>query len=173
MSVLDSTIHARLIEDIDHVSELAGIPKRFIHESMAQYCPEEQVKWVSQFRQQQGSGYYGLCISGMASPAQQMMSITGAFVRNFVDARLISLQSLLEALKNGDPPNATVLLVPSFHRTGLTSYQINALWSFLEDRMLADLQTVVQVQSIAQIGSEYGKHFRAHLENHFHMSIVE
>lgn len=167
--MLDPVVHNRILEDLDHIAEMAGVPKRYIEGSMTEYCPPDQMEWVKGFKQHAKQGVFGLVLIGPKA-AQQMMAITGAFVRNYVDARVLALGPLLDVLKEGVPYDPTVLCVPSFQRDGMTPFQINLLWGLLEDRMLRDKQTIIGVQSIALLTKSHGSHFGQHLENHFTVS---
>lgn len=170
MSILDPKVHARLIEEIDDVARAAGIPRRYIETSMSDYCGTEEIEWVKGYHHHVSQGIYGLCYVGETDAAQRMMAMAGAFTRNHVFAQVVTMTALLDMLRDNDPPTASVLMIPSFHRpmkqNGITAYQQNLLWTLLEDRMIADKQTVISVQSIAQLAQDYGPHFRAHVESH-------
>lgn len=174
MSVLDPVLHARLIEEITEVARAAGIPRKYIEQSMSDWCTDAEVAWVRRYHHLVDEGVYGLCYVG-EPPIERMMAIAGAFTRNFVLAQLVPMGPLLELLRENEPPKASVLLVPSFHRPmkqgGVTAFQQNLLWTLLEARMIAQKQTVIHVQSIAQLGQDYGPHFRHHVENHFEIIV--
>lgn len=168
-SILDPVTHARLIAEIDEVAARAGIPARYIETSMTELCSEAEIDWVRRYPQLTRTGIFGLCYVG-ESPTQRMMSMAGAFTRNFVLARVATVNEVIEEAKEGRPPSASVLMIPTFHRSkqgGLTSFQLNTLWSILEQRMIDERQTVIAVQSIAQMKHDYGQHFADLVKNHY------
>jgi hypothetical protein len=171
LTILDPEQHRRLIAEIDEISRTAGIPRRFIESSMQGVCDDQEIDWVRGYRHHVEKGVYGYCFEGV-DHATKMMSMCGALVRNFIDARLMTLNTLIEMLRTNEPINCSALFVPSFHRTtkqgsGVTPFQINLLWQLLEERMLTERQTVVGVQSIAQMRQDYGQYFGDHLQAHF------
>lgn len=166
-SILDPDIHGRIIQDMQHIALDAGVPPRYIETSMVEFCTPEQIEWFTNYRSQLGQGSYGLCFVGSDSALPQIMSIVGAFTRNFVYAKVLSLQRVFDELKDGGTIDPTILAIPSFHRPGATEFQKNSLWGLLEDRMLRDRHTIIQVQSLTQLQNDYGKHFRSHIDNHF------
>lgn len=170
MSVLDPVLHARLIEEIDDIARTAGIPRRYIEESAVDLLSGDEIEWVTGIRRHHLKGQFGLCFQGRDA-MQEMMAIAGVLTRNFILAQVVTLNNLLDMLRTGEPVSATVLLVPSFHRAAskgsITPFQVNLLWSLLEDRLLTERQTVVAVQSIAQLKIDYGSHFADLITNHY------
>lgn len=170
MNILDPEKHARLIEEIDDIARMAGIPKRYIENSATDICSKEELGWLKGIRTHHESGQFGLCFEG-GDYAPTMMAMCGALTRNFILAQMMTLNNLLDSLRVNDPVQATVLFVPSFHRNAakgaVTPFQVNLLWNLLEERMLSERQTVIGVQSIAQMKIDYGSHFADLVTNHY------
>lgn len=170
MSMLDPDRHARLIEELDEVARMAGIPKRYIENSATDICAKDELDWLKGVRKHHEKGQFGLCFN-QREHLQEMMAMAGALTRNFILAQVITLPNLLDSLRSNEPITATVLFVPSFHRTAskgsITAYQVNLLWNLLEQRMLDERQTVIGVQSIAQMKIDYGSHFADLVQNHY------
>jgi len=170
MSVLDPDHHRRLIEELDDVARVAGVPKRYIERSMSEHCSAEEAAWVRDYRLHAAKGQFGLCYLG-SDHTQRMMAMCGAFVRNYIDARLVTLADLIELARTNDVPSASVLLVPSFHREAkqgsVTAFQTNLLWQVLESRMITERLTVIGVQSLALLKNDYGAHFADLVSSHY------
>lgn len=171
MSVLDPEVHGRLIEEIDTVADYAGIPKRYIEQGMLDVCEPEEVDYVRCYPKNAENGIFGMCYVGV-SHLERMMYVTGCFTRNFILAQVIPLTTVLEMLKEGRPPDPSVLLIPSFHRhvgknAALTAYQVSNLWGLLEDRMIRQKQTVVGIDSMSKMKSDYGSYFEDLFRNHY------
>jgi hypothetical protein len=174
MSVLDKHTHARLIAEIDDVARRAGIPRRYIEESMADFCTEQELAWVKGFRTHVSKGTFGLAYVGVEH-THRMMAMCGAFTRNFVLAEVSTLTSLLEELRSGGMPESSVLFIPSMQwstaKVGLTPLQLNLLWNLLEDRMINEKQTVIGIQSLSDLKAHYGGHFGSLIDNHYEVVV--
>lgn len=170
MTILDPKKHQRLIEELHEVSHRAGIPPRYIEQSMTEHCGEAEVDFVRRYPDLIGTSTFGAVVSG-AERTQALMAMCGAYTRNFVFAQVTPLSGLLDTLKGGVVPTCSVLLIPSFHRPStqgsLTAFQIGLLWSLIEGRMMNDQLTVVGVQSIAKMKQDYGAHFADLFANHY------
>jgi hypothetical protein len=171
VSVLDPEVHRQLIADLPEIARTAGIPPRYIQTSMTEFCDKPEIDWVRGYHEHVEKGHYGACFVGREH-ATQMMAMVGALTRNFVLAQLWTLNNLIDMLRTNEPINASVLFLPSFHvetkkGEGLTAFQKNLLWQCLEERMLAEKQTVIGVHSLQLIAQDYGAHFRQLLDNHY------
>lgn len=170
-SVLDPVVHKRLIAEIEEIAREAGIPRRFIESPLSDVCGAQEIEWVKHYRQHVASGNYGLCFAGV-DHATKMMAMCGALTRNFVFARVVTVSQVIDELRAGEQPSASALFIPSFHRTtkqgaGVTPFQINLLWQLLESRLLQEKQTIIAIQSMSQLSTDYGQHFRDLVVNHY------
>jgi hypothetical protein len=168
-SILDDVEHQRLLMDIEHVCTTANIPQSFVHTSMAKFCLPNDVEWVMNYPMEKAAGRGGLVITGSNSEPR-CMAITGALIRNFIDARVVTLNSLIEDAKTraSDP---TVMVIPnlfmSTHGKPMTSWQIQKLYDILLNRLVSNRLTVVYVQDMNQLADAYGSLMAEHLTNHF------
>lgn len=170
--MLDPVHHAQLIADLDQIARDAGVPKRYIEDSMGDYgCQAELFEWVKGYKTHAKTGCYGLALID-PDATQKLSAITGAFIRNFVLARMVTLSNLLEEIKEGPVPDPTILVIPSFERPGITQFQANALWGFLEDRMLRERLTICAVKSTSQVASDFGKAISTLIANHFQTVVA-
>ena len=82
------------------------------------------------------------------------MAMAGALVRNFVDARVRTVEQLLDS-----PVDATVMLCPNFHLLGdkaMPQWRAQKLYDMLLDRYQRDLPSVVWSESPENI-KDYGR----------------
>lgn len=170
MTALDPDIHGRLIAEIDDIARYAGVPRKYIEESMAEFCGDKEIEWVRGYKDHPRQGVFGLAYVGVGS-TQRMMAMVGAFTRNFIMARLITMRDIVDLLREGDMPDPSVLVIPSFYTSlakgALTAYQISLLWDLLEDRMIKERQTVLGIESMSKMKAGYGDHFAQLVENHY------
>jgi hypothetical protein len=170
-SMLDAVEHSRILADLEGVCLTASLPQIYLHHSMAEFCNPIDMDWVKNFKQYRSEGVGGLLLLG-ASAETRSMAICGALIRNFIDARIMTLNALIEDKERQDP---TVLVVPNLffalHGKPLTSWQIQTLYDALLHRLTVNKPTVVYVESMASLRSEYGPLVADHIETHFLESV--
>lgn len=174
--VLDKEgVHARLIQDMEHICFTAGVAPKFVEHSMVGIAQEPEVEWFKKFNKEKGE-HSGLMFHGGTDVQTRMMALCGALVRNFIDARLVTLASLVPLKESKeasvDPMEPTVLLVPNLHvkthgGKPLAAWQIQILYDAMISRMTMNKQTVVFVESLESLGQDYGVLFRELLESHY------
>jgi hypothetical protein len=169
VSVLDQSRHARLIADIDHICAIARVPRLYVETSMKQHCDAAEVEYVVNFRLYRAS-VGGLVISEKKNPDTRIMAICGAFVRNFIDARVYSLTDILEAVQDKDVPEPTVMLIPNLYVPSLPKWKSSLLYDVLLRRLTSNLPTVVAVESMMDLRKDYGETFFQHLTSHYKFS---
>jgi hypothetical protein len=171
-TVLDPLVHHRLIENIDEVASTAGVPKFMLHQSAVKYCPSQTLDWVRNFRKYRLNGQVGLAIVGPQEVAieTQMMAMAAAFVRNFIDARVIPVADMLG---DHDVPNPSVLLVPNFYVSTdgkpFASWQLQQLHSLLLKRFVEQRGTVLYVSSMEKMEAHYGEGIAAHVKQNYRL----
>lgn len=173
--VLNKEFHDRLIRDIDVVSESAGIPPKFLWSKMSEMCQEADIEWVKSIPK---SMDHGLVMVGSGFKkadhpvTDRMMAMAGAFLRNYIEAKVMPLQDVLTALKNDSMPSPTILLIPNFCLANtdggsVAPWQIGSLLGLLYSRLSRNQKTVVFVSSIECVEKAYGESFKAHFQSHF------
>jgi hypothetical protein len=170
--VLDETYHAALLRNVTAVLREANIPAAALHRSMAGTCSEEEISYVKKLRGHPRHGVYGLVMLGRhptTSPLERCHAIAAACVRNYIGARVMTMQDILDALDEKDMPQPTVLLIPNFYvgqdAGRISHWDIPSLLGLLYARQSASLQTVVYVKDMAQLGKAYGDSFVQHLNS--------
>lgn len=170
--VLQPEAHQRLVESLSVVTRQANVPKHFITHSMKEHCSDNEVEWVMTYRKHIAEGSAGLCIVSGKNVEDQCLYMAGAFIRNFVDARVIPVQEVIAKTEAGDPPDCSVLIVPNFYLAKqegghLAQWHISALYSLLLRRYTHGQATIVYVQNMKGLEAEYGRTLHEHLNNHF------
>lgn len=173
--VLNSEVHERLIQDMEHICYTAGIERRYVEHSMKGIVNSDEEEWFKNFPVEK-KNYSGLLFHGSKNIQERMAALCGGFIRNFIDARVVTLGRVVP-LKAGvdpsvDPYEPTVLMIPNFHvkthgGKPLTAWQIQILYDALASRMASGKQTVVFAESLEAVGNDYGMLFRELLENHY------
>ena len=118
--VLDETRHKRLVMQKEKCASDAGIAPHFIWTPLAETCPtDEEQSWVKRYKLHRSEGFSGLLYLGdQFDPTIEvrMSGITGALVRNFIRARMMSMETVYQHMKGGEAPSATCLVAPDLHR---------------------------------------------------------
>lgn len=171
LGIMDKEYHARLIADLENVSLVAGIPPNMVWSKLSQYCEDEEFEWVRHFRE---ITECGLAFVGPHTiPVEdKMMAITGAFLRNHIDARMIVVQDIIKYLKDDDMPSPCVLLIPNFclEKTGggdIPTWEVSSLLGLLYSRMAHNQKTILYIGSMTALEKQYGAAFKSHIENHY------
>lgn len=171
--VLDPAVHDRLVKDLGSYAEDAGVPPEMIWTSMKEYCDSEEIEWVKGYQRVRYSLQPGFAYVGKMYPAVdlRMMAMAGAFVRNFVNARVMSLQNVLTHTRTGGIA-ASVLLIPNFYtgKSGgtLPAWQVGLIGDLLVHRASHQLVTVVCVDSWKGLQADYGAVIYRHVKERFY-----
>lgn len=163
--IMDPVAHARLIADLPHICDVAGVRPSFMEESMVGYCSPAEVEWVRQFPQKfkMGKLDLGLVLEGVSKSSTRCQAIAAALIRNFIDARVIPLNRLLEMHNEGQVPMPTVLLIPNLYvsavGTGIPAWRIQVAYDLLLQRSVKNKSSVVCIEEMGSLGMAYGAHF--------------
>jgi hypothetical protein len=163
-SVLDPKEHSRIIANFEQVCTVAGIQGHFMYESMLTYCGPDEVTWVRKFWDYKRDGISGLILHGVKRPDTRCQSIAAALVRNFVDARVIPLNTLIESTLNGStPPSPTVLIIPNLFVSAMgknmPAWRVQAIYDLLLERSIKSKPTVAYVEDLTGLVALYGEPF--------------
>lgn len=174
-SVIDPEVHGPLIADWENLARAANVPVGCLDVSMVDANTEAEIAYVKALRRKAGEGVYGMVCTGKKPKlpmTNRFIGITAACLRNYIEARIMTLDEVLQSVKRGAMPSPTVLLVPNFFITPsdggkIADWQVSGLLSMLYDRQVAGKQTFLYVQSMAALEQAYGSAFRQHLEANF------
>jgi hypothetical protein len=173
--VLSPEVHGRLVANLDCFARRANIMEQMVLHKMSEFsCTAIEIDYVKKIRRQPAMGNYGLIYTGKETKPvlTRMMAVAGACLRNFVEAKVVTLQELLSDMKEGSPPEATVLLVPNFFVAKseggkIADWHIAELLGLLYARMAAGKQTFLYVSDFQALQKTYGDPIAEHLKNHF------
>lgn len=171
IGILNIEYHAKLIADLERIAEKAGIPASMVWSRLSQYCEDKDVAWVKHIRKGEDNGL--AYVGKFKVPVEdKMMAITGACLRNYIDARIMPVQEVIARLKDDSMPQPTVLLIPNFcmdkgNGGDIAQWQISSLLGMLYSRLAKNLKTVLYVGSLPALESNYGEAFRKHIEHHY------
>lgn len=174
--VLDEEFHRPLILDLENVARGANIPLPMTWARVADYCSDGEIAYLRTIRRQAArKGRYGLVLTGQepgVSPFNRFTAVAGACLRNYLNARVVTLQELLDAIKVGSVPEPSVLLTPNFFvgqsRGGrIAEWQTQGLLSLLYRRQSQGLQTFLYVSDLDELAAAYGPAFARHLRDNY------
>ena len=162
--MLDAKEHSRIIADFDRVCTQAGIQGHFLYESMTKHCGPIEVEWVKKFWKFKAAGMPGLALIGVSRPDTRCQAMAGALVRNYVDARVIPVNTLVDhAMNGGTVPSPTVLLVPNLFMVALSKntppWRMQVLYDILLERGTRGKPTVVYVENLTGLKAMFGEPF--------------
>lgn len=169
--IMDKEYHSRLIADLENVSMVAGIPPSMVWSRLSEYCGQHEIDWVKHMRDDQSAGMVYVGVYDV--PVEdKMMAIAGALLRNHIDARMMIVQDVIAALKDGDMPFPKVLLIPNFcldKKNGgdIPTWEVSQLMGLLLSRMARGKKTILYVGSMTSLEIQYGSAFRKHIEAHY------
>lgn len=167
--VLNPIIHKRIIDDMERVCETANVPAQYVRESMKGIARDDDIEWVRSFNIHRKNGNGGIVIAGNDHIETRCMAITGTLVRNFIDARIMSLNTVVAA--PGEAVEPTVLVIPNLYLTSfgkqLTAWQVQAVYDVLLNRLTSNKPTVVCVEDLNGLAMAYGPVFAEHIKQHF------
>lgn len=170
--LLDKTYHERLIADLPRLASKAGIPPAFVWSRLSDYCSAKDLAWVRNLRDHydQGLIYSG---TNFSIPVEdKMMAIAGACLRNYINAKVVTVQSVIMRLKNDDMPSPTVILVPNFCMakedvSSVAPWEAASLLGWLYSRLAQNQKTVLYVGNMKTLEAVYGEAMARHLKAHY------
>lgn len=166
-TMLDKVEHARILADLERICLVAGVQQRFLYDSMLKYCEAGEVDWVKNFQKYRAQGVPGLVLEGVARPDTRCQAIAAALLRNFIDARVIPLNTLIDQQVAGEAQSPTVLLVPNLFMiaTGkVPAWRLQIAYDILLERSVQGKSSVVYVESLSGLTSVYGQPFADFLQ---------
>ena len=170
--IIDESAHEQLLADLAGYTRTAGIPEHFVWTSITKYCDKDEIDYVMDLKKSlaectgETNGMVYLGAIAKAPVNERMMSIAGVCLRNYINAKVMTVQAVLDAMKTGDlPNNVSVLLIPNFFdvECHIAKWQISDLLGMLYQRQQEGKHTVVHVTSKEDLEKGYGNSFNKHL----------
>ena len=173
--LFDSEYHAELLRNLPQITREANIPERVVYTPMQEHCGAQAVDFMRHLKQHSENGMYGLVFHGLQHgvPIQEkMMLMAGAALRNYVHAKVQTLQDVLQDVKAGNFPTATLLLIPNFSIAKdegghVADWDLSNLVALLIKRQLEGKQTVVYVNNFQDLEADYGSVVSNHIRENF------
>jgi hypothetical protein len=170
--LLSKEHHDRLILDLTRVVKTAGVPPSAVWTRLSSVCDKEgDYKWVRDFRINEDGGM--VYVGKSSTPIEEKMkAIVGAFLRNYLDARMMTVQDVIRRLKEDVMPMPTLLLIPNFcldkaDGGDIASWDVSSLLGMLIDRASSGKKTVVYISSWATLEKQYGASFVEHFRTYY------
>ena len=174
--VLLKDVHARLVANLNGYAQDAGVQPFWLSTSMKDVCSPEEMEFVRNLNvAKKERGKFSAAFVGQSSNSpveMRMYAIAAALVRNFVRARVISLNQVIDTLNEGELPDASVLLIPNFFFAlgeggELKSWLKVGLLDMLYARQAAHQPTLLGVSNMKMLEKDYGTQFRVFIEQHY------
>lgn len=157
--------HERLYADRAFYSGLAGVRQEYLWQPLGGLACENEVKYISHIKSARDRGVYGILYVGQL-PGKRLDAMVGALVRNFIDARLRTLE---DALADDASGTCSVLFVPDFcvSADSAPHHTKSAVMRLLQRRLAAEQQTIVYAHTVAALAAAYGGAVKEHVSTHF------
>jgi len=173
-NVLDEQRHYRLVQELAHYATIANIPKEMILQSAKKYCLTGEMDWLKGIRHREPKKSLAFVDIESSETAVElrMMALTAVCLRNFIDARLMTVQDVVTDYKNNTLVDPTILLIPNFfvseeHGGFLASWDISNLMGLLISRLTAGHLTVIGISDLKSLEKEYGTLLSNHIKNNY------
>jgi hypothetical protein len=136
---------------------------------MLDYCLEPEINWVKNFHSNRKAGLPGLLLNGLDKPDTRCQAICAALLRNYIDARVVTFNALIEMYgSSGEALSTTVILIPNlFDLVGARSippWKAQMMYDLLLARTANRKPTVAYIESTSGIATAFGKPFANFLE---------
>ena len=149
--VLDRKVHQRLAADLEAFAARAGIPPEAICTALGEYVgrkEEDWVRWVLKNRRNPSPGF--AYVGNWRDVQRRMAGMCGAFVRNFVNARVLTAERFIE-----ERPTTSVVFIPNFHPGRMPGWKVAQLTDAFMERA-GTKSTVITVGSFEALREDYG-----------------
>lgn len=177
--VLDRIVHGRLVEDLIAYAQDARIQPEAIYTPLANTCSDGEISYVRRFRKHRSTDIAGLCLIGDAAGdvdiERRMSGIAGALVRNFVRARVITMNELFDDVAGDGVSDMSCLLVPNFHvaqKNAKASWKVSNVLDVIVYRRTLGVQTIVYVEDMDAMTQDYGVAVSRILRQHYEHVIL-
>lgn len=144
-------VHDQLFANLRGFAKVAGVPERMIYTPLSATCGEAEVDWVRGFHKNAAAGILGLLYVGAWKPSveRRMQAIAGTLVRNFMDARVMSVEAVAALRRDEEPSMFSCLLVPSI--LGFSAWAFQGFVATVMERVTQEKLTVLAVPSRAAL----------------------
>lgn len=160
MSILHKKHHKELLAHLPQTLRRANIPEVYVHTPMSRVCQPAEIEFIRKYRTNTKRGIFGLVFVQQKNVHARMCAMIGAFLRNYIDARLFGLESIIAAMEDKENPSGTVVCIPDFVLKGITTshadWRLLKVSAWLQERYSRELQTIIAIDSPADVRTFYG-----------------
>ena len=166
-SILDPVKDAGLIADLPRICKLANVHPEFVRRSSKPFLTAPELDWICRVPEHRRAGR-GLVLTGVqqVSPDLKFQAMAGVLLRNYTDARFMTVHTLLSLLEDGERPAPTVLLIPNLFGAS-QSKLVHELYDFFINRRCGGKVTAVYVEDLAKMERAFGWLFAQHLKDNY------
>lgn len=174
--VLHKDVHGRLVAEIDSVARDASIVPEFIWKPLVESCGDKEVSYIKRFKFHRQDRMGGLAYVGRnpkVDVTDRMSAMAGALLRNFIRARVMTVEELIDVLDKDGVPSHACVAIPNFYVEKslgggkMADWRVGLLFDFLLQRRKLGLQTLLYVSDLKAMGSEWGPAFERYVKDHF------
>lgn len=170
--ILNYQKHWRMVQNIGMYAEQSGIPEYFIYHTSEGILESKDVEYLEKFSNHFINGISGAVIESNHNFIDRMYSMVGVLIRNFIDARFITLQDLIKEIKSGNSPKSKLICIPNFaldksEGGNVATWEMSNVLSWMLNSHSQGRQVVIYVETLDYINQQYGGVLRTHIDNHF------
>ena len=170
--ILNYQKHWRMVSNIEMYAEQSGIPEYFIYHTSEGILLPKDVEYLEKFSSHFINGISGAVIESNHNFMDRMYSMVGVLIRNFIDARFITLQDLIKEIKSGNSPKSKLICIPNFaldksEGGNVATWEMSNVLSWMLNSHSQGRQVVIYVETLDYINQQYGGVLRTHIDNHF------
>lgn len=170
MSLIQGAEFKRLREALPTITKQTRVPEKYIHTSCLGVVDDSDVRFLKDYWESKKKGIAGYLKLGGSNSSKKFSYMAGAFIRNFIDARIYTLEQCLNL--DSDQIQASVIFVPDFcpdlvDAKPMPSWKLQQVYSFLITRQSLDKMNVLYVHDSKMAKKLLGSSIIEHLENNY------
>ena len=171
--VLSYEDHKGLVQNIDYLSERAGVPVQFITTSSKGIFSDKEKEFLKDWPSHRDNGISGAYYEGAETKAlDSMFALCGVMLRNHIDAKVVFMHELIASLKSDSPVQSRFVCIPNFilpKKGGgdIATWEFAQIMGWLLSRHGAGKMTILYINSWKLLEDQYGKTLTRHIEDHY------
>lgn len=162
-SPLAKSAHSELIRDVAMYARLAGIRREWLWQPLADHVGANEIQFISSYRRLRDRGVKGLLYVGASNGVNdRMQALTGALVRNFIDARVRPTSQAITRIgpiEESPPAACSVLFLPDLcvGPGDQPDWFVREVVAMFMEREAAGKQTIAYIRSLEMVKKVYGE----------------
>lgn len=172
MGALVRGVHERLVDELATVAKDARIPPHWVYQPVGTGLTPEEKDWIKGFHKHTAESVAGLAYAGATVQVEERMCrVAGVLLRNFVRARVLTVQGVFNEIDAGEALDVSCLLIPNLVVAedvgAIPKWRAHQMTDLLLERFTTGRQTVVYVSGDADLAKIYGTKLQRHIESHY------